>query len=144
MLNSVTPFFIVDDLAATIAFYQSKLGFDVRYKGGDANGNDFWAFLARDQVMLNFKAIAPEIHPQPNRSRHEWARWDAYIFTDDPDSLYAEFTAKGAPVHRELANTNDGLRAFEITDNSGYVLCFGRPVGQDGSLRPDAIRPGGL
>jgi len=21
-----------------------------------------------------------------------------------------------------------GLRAFEITDNSGYVLCFGRPV----------------
>jgi hypothetical protein len=29
---------------------------------------------------------------------------------------------------RDLADTNDGLRAFEITDNSGYVLCFGRPV----------------
>ena len=34
MLNSITPFFIVDDLSATIAFYQSKLGFNVRYKGG--------------------------------------------------------------------------------------------------------------
>lgn len=130
MLNSVTPFFIVDDLAATLEFYQSKLGFNILYKGGgDGNADgDFWAFLGRDQVMLMFKAIAPEIHPQPNHSRHEWARWDAYINASDPDSLYAEFVEKKVPMHRELANTNDGLRAFEITDNSGYVLCFGRPI----------------
>ena len=132
MLNSVAPFFIVDDLDATIAFYQSKLGFDVRYKGGgDGNGSrDFWVFLGRDHVMLNFKAIAPGIHPQPNRSRHEWAAWDAYIHTDDPDSLYTEFVGKEVPMLQELANTHDGLRAFEITDNSGYVLCFGRPVNE--------------
>jgi catechol 2,3-dioxygenase-like lactoylglutathione lyase family enzyme len=129
MLNSVTPFFVVDDLGATLAFYQSKLGFDVLHKGGgDGNGDDFWAILGRDRVMLMFKAITPEVHPQPNRLRHEWARWDAYIYTDDPDSLYAEFVGKGVPVQRELANTSDGLRAFEITDNSGYLLCFGRPV----------------
>ncbi len=132
MLNSVTPFFIVDDLLATLAFYQSKLGFDVRYKGGgDGNADDdFWAILGRDRVMLMFKAITPEVHPQPNRTRHEWAAWDAYIYTDDPDSLYAEFVGREVPMHRELANTHDGLRAFEITDNSGYVLCFGRPVNE--------------
>jgi hypothetical protein len=78
--------------------------------------------------MLMFKAIAPDIHPQPNHSRHEWARWDAYINADDPDSLYAELVSKEVPMHRELANTGDGLRAFEIADNSGYVLCFGRPI----------------
>jgi catechol 2,3-dioxygenase-like lactoylglutathione lyase family enzyme len=129
MLKSVTPFFIVDDLEDTIAFYKSRLGFDVRYKGGsDGNGNDYWAFMGRDQVMLMFKEITPEIHPQPSHSRHEWARWDAYIFTDDPDSLYQEFTGRGVPMHQELANTSDGLRAFEITDNNGYVLCFGRPL----------------
>jgi len=129
MLNSVAPSFIVDNLRATIAFYQSKLGFHVLYQGGsDGNGDDFFAIMGRDQVMLMFKAITPEVHPQPNRSRHEWARWDAYIATDDPDSLYAEFEGREVPVHRELANTSDGLRAFEITDNNGYVLCFGRPV----------------
>ena len=32
-----------------------------------------------------------------------------------------------AELARELADTSDGLRAFEIIDNSGYVLCFGRP-----------------
>jgi catechol 2,3-dioxygenase-like lactoylglutathione lyase family enzyme len=129
MLNSVTPFFIVDNLSTTLEFYQSKLGFNVLHKGGDGHGNDFWAIIARDQVMLMFKHITPEVHPQPNRSRHEWAAWDAYIFTSDPDSLYAEFRAKDVPMHRELANTSDGLRAFEIIDSNGYVLCFGSPVG---------------
>jgi catechol 2,3-dioxygenase-like lactoylglutathione lyase family enzyme len=129
MLSCVTPFFIVDDLTQTIQFYQSRLGFQVRHKGGgDGQSDDFWAMVGRDQVMFMFKAITPEVHPQPNPSRHEWAAWDAYIFTTDPDSLYAEFLARNAPVRRQLANTNDGLRAFEITDNSGYVLCFGCPI----------------
>jgi len=128
VLQSITPLFIVDDLAATIGFYEAKLGFKVMYKGGDGIGPDFWAFVGRDQVMLNFKHIAPEIHAQPNPSRHGWARWDACIFTSNPDALYAEFVAKGAPIHRGLADTGDGLRAFEIIDNNGYVLCFGRPL----------------
>ena len=130
MLNHVAPFFIVDDLATTLAFYQSKLGFAVLYKGGgDGNSDgDFWAIVGRDRVMLMFKAITPEVHPQPNRTRHEWARWDAFVSTDDPDSLYAEFLNKEVPMHQELANTNDGLRAFEIIDNSGYLLCFGQPI----------------
>ncbi|HEX4308647.1 MAG TPA: VOC family protein [Acidobacteriaceae bacterium] len=127
MLNAVTPFFIVDDLPATLDFYQSRLGFAVIHHGGDHSG-DFWAFVGRDQVMLMFKAITPEIHPLPNHARHPWARWDAYILTSDPDALYQEFVAKSVPVHSELADTNDGLRAFEIIDNNGYVLCFGRPL----------------
>jgi catechol 2,3-dioxygenase-like lactoylglutathione lyase family enzyme len=132
MLISATPFFIVDDLPATIDFYQSRLGFDLAYKGGgDGEVDDYWAFVRRDKVMLMFKAIASDVHPQPNCSRHEWARWDAYIYTDDPDSLYAEFVAKDVPMHSALANTSDGLRAFEIKDNNGYVVCFGRPLDRE-------------
>jgi catechol 2,3-dioxygenase-like lactoylglutathione lyase family enzyme len=129
MLKSVTPFFIVDNLQATVDFYESKLGFRVLYRGGGDEGSaDYWAFVGRDAVMLMFKAIAPEVHPQPNSSRHEWAGWDAYVLTGDPDGLYLEFVAKGVAMHRELADTSDGLRAFEVADNNGYVLCFGRPV----------------
>src|SRR6476620_6640587 len=124
MLNTIAPFLIVDDLAASLAFYQSKLGFDVRYKGGgDGTGDDFFAIVGRDRVMLMLKAITPEIHPQPNHSRHEWARWDAYVYTSDPDSLYREFVGRAAAMHRPLEDTSDGLRAFEVKDNSGYVLC---------------------
>ena|ERR1700739_2215761 len=127
-LHAIAPFFIVDSLQPSLDFYESKLGFEVAYRGGgDSSDKDFWGMVQRDGVMLMLKAIAPEIHPQPNHSRHEWARWDAYVYTPDPDALYAEYVEKQVPIRSPLADTSDGLRAFEITDNSGYVLCFGRP-----------------
>ncbi len=128
MLNCIAPFFIVDNLQLSLDFYCSKLGFEVTYRGGgDSPAGDFFGIVQRDGVMLMLKAITPEVHPQPNHSRHEWARWDAYINASDPDSLYAEYLAKDVPIHSELADTSDGLRAFEVIDNSGYVLCFGHP-----------------
>ena len=130
ILDAIAPFFIIDNLQESLDFYCSKLGFAVSYTGGgdgEGEGEDFYGMVERDRVMIMLKAITPEIHPQPNHSRHEWARWDAYIHTADPDSLYAEYVANGVPMHRPLADTGDGLRAFEIIDNSGYVICFGRP-----------------
>jgi catechol 2,3-dioxygenase-like lactoylglutathione lyase family enzyme len=128
VLNCIAPFFVVDDLKVSLDFYRSRLGFEVTYTGG-GNGaeEDYFGIVQRDGVMLMLKAITPEIHPQPNHCRHQWARWDAYINASDPDSLYAEYLAKGVPIHSKLADTSDGLRAFEVLDNSGYVLCFGRP-----------------
>jgi catechol 2,3-dioxygenase-like lactoylglutathione lyase family enzyme len=128
-LHSIAPFFVVDDLQTSLDFYRSKLGFEITYTGGgDGQGADFFGIVQRDGVMLMLKRIAPEIRPQPNHSRHEWARWDAYVHTSDPDLLYEEYVGKAVPIHREMADTSDGLRAFEIIDNSGYVLCFGRPA----------------
>jgi catechol 2,3-dioxygenase-like lactoylglutathione lyase family enzyme len=121
-LNTIAPFFVVDDLPASLDFYRSKLGFEITY-----SSEDIFGIVQRDHVMIMLKAIAPEIHPQPNHSRHQWARWDAYVNTSDPDSLYTEYVANAVPMHRPIGDTNDGLRAFEITDNSGYVICFGRP-----------------
>ena len=128
-LNGIAPFFVVDDLDGSLDFYRSKLGFEITHRGGGdgQDEKDFWGIVQRDGVMIMLKAIAPEIHPQPNHSRHEWARWDAYVHTSDPDSLYREFIGRAVPMHRPLEDTGDGLRAFEIKDNSGYVLCFGRP-----------------
>jgi catechol 2,3-dioxygenase-like lactoylglutathione lyase family enzyme len=127
-LHSIAPFFVVDDLQISLDFYRSKLGFEITYTGGgDGEGDAFFGIVQRDGVMLMLKCIAPEVRPQPNHSRHEWARWDAYVHTSDPDLLYEEYVGKAVPIHSELADTSDGLRAFEIIDNSGYVLCFGRP-----------------
>jgi catechol 2,3-dioxygenase-like lactoylglutathione lyase family enzyme len=126
-LHSITPCFIVDNLQSSLDFYQSKLGFEIAYKGGGDGHGGFLGLCPRDGVMIILKAIAPEIHPQPNHSRQEWARWDAYVHTSDPDSLYEEYVGRAVRMHKHLKDTEDGLRAFEITDNNGYVLCFGRP-----------------
>jgi catechol 2,3-dioxygenase-like lactoylglutathione lyase family enzyme len=59
-LHSIVPFVIVDNLQASLDFYQSKLGFEIAHKGGgDGHGEDFWAFVRRDGVMVMLKAIAP-------------------------------------------------------------------------------------
>jgi catechol 2,3-dioxygenase-like lactoylglutathione lyase family enzyme len=50
MLTTVTPFLIVDDLSATLAFYHSRLGFNVLYKdGGDGDAPTFSADIGRDR-----------------------------------------------------------------------------------------------
>ncbi len=59
--------------------------------------------------------------------RHEWARWDAYISTEDPDTLFAEYSSAGVTFHKPLWDDSDGLRGFEVCDADGYVLFFGRP-----------------
>ena len=128
VLNGIAPFFIVDDLRISLEFYRSKLGFEIVYTGGgDENEDDYFGIVRRGGAMLMLKSIGPGIHPQPNHSRHEWARWDAYIDTPDPDALFQEYVGRAVPMHRELSDTGDGLRAFEVVDNSGYVLCFGFP-----------------
>jgi len=123
--NSISPFFIVSNLKDSVAFYVSKLGFEVWYTGpGDG---PYWAMVGRGPVSVMLKAIADDIKPIPNHTRHEWAAWDAYISAEDPDTLFEEFSSKGLTFRRPIRDDDDGLRGFEVTDADGYVLFFGRP-----------------
>ena len=124
-LTYISPFFIVADLKISNAFYVDKLGFEIRYMGPD--DDPFWAIVGRDNISIMLKAIAPEIKPIPNHTRHEWARWDAYISTAEPDLLYEEYRSNGVSFSKPIHNNSDDLRGFEIEDADGYVLFFGRP-----------------
>lgn len=125
-LGFVAPFFIVRDVTSSIAFYKDRLGFELTFLGPD--DDPYFAMLRRDGVHLMLKAIAPEVQPMPNPSRHHWARWDAYINTSDPDALAEELSARGVEFREPLGVNSDRLRGFEIMDVDGYVLYFGRPV----------------
>ena len=123
-LGSITPFFIVRDIMPSLAFYRDKLGFEVEYLGPD--DGPYFAMMSRDGVSIMLKAITPEVQPTPNPSRHPWARWDAYVYTPDPDALYEEFGGRGVSFKEPLGVNSDNLRGFEIMDTDGYVLYFGR------------------
>ncbi len=126
-LGFVAPFFIVRDVMPSIAFYKDRLGFEVMFIGPD-DDDPFFAMLKRDGVHLMLKAITPEVQPAPNPSRHPWARWDAYIYTPDPDALADEFASRGVEFKEPLGINSDQLRGFEVVDADGYVLYFGRPA----------------
>jgi hypothetical protein len=72
------------------------------------------------------KTILPDVLPQPNHTRHPWARWDAYVYTKDPNPLFEEFRARGVTFVKELSFIDDGLWGFEIFDGDGYVIAFFR------------------
>jgi catechol 2,3-dioxygenase-like lactoylglutathione lyase family enzyme len=124
-LDYISPSFIVANLKTSVSFYVDQLGFEVRYMGPD--DDPFWAIVGREKVSIFLKAIAPEIKPIPNHTRHAWARWDAYISAEDPDALFEEYRSRGVTFHQPLLDDEDGLRGFEVADADGYVLFFGRP-----------------
>jgi len=121
-LDYISPFFIVANLKASISFYVDKLGFEVRYIGPD--NDPYWVILGRDHISIMLKASGTAI---PNHSLHEWARWDAYISTIDPDTLYEEYRSKGVTFSKPIHDNSDNIRGFEIEDTDGYILFFGRP-----------------
>ena len=132
-LAYISPFFIVANLNTAVSFYTGRLGFEVRYMTpADA---PFFAIVGREEISILLKATATDIKPAPNHTLHEWARWDAFIYTADPDSLFQEYHAEGVTFHQPLQDDDDGLRGFEVTDADGYVLFFGRPVSPMQSAR---------
>jgi uncharacterized glyoxalase superfamily protein PhnB len=123
VINGISPFFIVRNAAAAVAFHREKLGFDVSYQ--EPEHDPFFAIVCRDGAMLMVKSV--EVSPAPNPTRNPAARWDAYINVPDPDALAAEFTSRGVTFSEPLQDTTDGLRGFELKDADGYVLFFGHP-----------------
>ncbi|HEY6127546.1 MAG TPA: VOC family protein [Candidatus Acidoferrum sp.] len=122
-INGISPFFIVRNVAAAVAFYCDKLGFEVSYQ--EPKNDPFFAIVSRDGAMLMVKSMGA--NPAPNSTRHAWARWDAYVSVPEPDALAVEFASRGVVFSAPLKDTTDGLRGFELKDADGYVLFFGRP-----------------
>jgi catechol 2,3-dioxygenase-like lactoylglutathione lyase family enzyme len=126
-VGGVAPLFIVRNVPATLAFYRDRLGFEVTFQGPEPD-DIFFGIVERGGAMILFKDVG--IDPVPNYTRdigQGIARWDAYVDVPDPDALAAELSARGVGFFAPLADTDDGLRGFEIEDANGYVLFFGRP-----------------
>lgn len=121
-LTSINPFFIVENLESAIAYYVERFGFQLDFQGPAED--PYYGRVSRDGIGIMLKAILPDVLPRPNRTRHEWARWDAFIYALDPDALFDEFRRRGAIFATGLSFIDDGLWGFEVTDADGYVLAF--------------------
>lgn len=127
-LAGISPFFIVRDVPAAQAFYRDKFGFEITFQGPEPD-DIFFGIVCRGNAQILMKSVG--VPPVPNYTRdikQGIARWDAYVETPDPDALAAEFAGRGVQFWVPLADTEDGLRGFEVQDGDGYVLFFGRPL----------------
>jgi catechol 2,3-dioxygenase-like lactoylglutathione lyase family enzyme len=123
-LVSINPFFIVEDLQTSISYYLERLGFQLDFQGPD--DEPYYGRVSRDGIGIMLKAIVPDVLPRPNRTRHDWARWDAYIYVLNPERLFEEFRERGALFATELSFIDENLWGFEVADADGYILAFAR------------------
>jgi catechol 2,3-dioxygenase-like lactoylglutathione lyase family enzyme len=126
-IAGIAPFFIVRNVPAALSFYRDRLGFEITFQG-PVPDDIFFGIVQRGAAMIMLKDVG--VDPLPNYKRDVqkgWARWDAYLYVPDPDSLAAEFSSRNVTLSRPLEDDDDGLRGFELQDADGYVLFFGRP-----------------
>jgi catechol 2,3-dioxygenase-like lactoylglutathione lyase family enzyme len=122
-IASISPFFIVQNIPRSLAFYCDQLGFSILHL--EPAEDPFFAIVQRDGAIIFLKAVSVEA--VPNWKRHPDARWDAYISVPDPTALATEFMARRVTFSKPLKDTHDGLRGFELEDPDGHILFFGRP-----------------
>jgi len=131
-IAGISPFFIVADVPATLAFYRDMLGFEVAFRGPSPE-DEFFGIVRRDGAIIMVKALGANsggtevmVEPLPNYGRKPAFSWDAYLEVPDPDALAAEFASRGVPFSMPLTDRgDDGVRGFVIRDIDGYGLFFG-------------------
>jgi hypothetical protein len=57
-LASISPFFIVKDLQASIAYYIERFGFQLDFQGPE--GDWYHGHVSRDGIGIMLKALLPE------------------------------------------------------------------------------------
>ena len=119
MVRQIAPQFFSADLAATIAYYQEKLGFQCL---GTWMDPPVYAIVARDERAIHFRCAAP---PTANPEKYMEELLDAYVSIDNADALYAEYAAKGVEFARELRDMPWGMREFVVKDCDGRLVAFG-------------------
>jgi uncharacterized glyoxalase superfamily protein PhnB len=119
MIRQIVPLFFTKDIPGTIAYYREQLGFDCL---GTWNDPPVYAFLARDRCAIHLRCAEP---PMSNADKYEDELLDAYIYVDDADALYAEYTSKGVEFARQLGDMPWKCREFVIKDCDGRLLAFG-------------------
>jgi uncharacterized glyoxalase superfamily protein PhnB len=112
--EALTPMRQTNNMAKTIAWYASVLGFRCATRQDEA-----WCTLERDQVALMFMCNDHLGAPHATATQ--------YIRVDDAaalwDSIKDRVTAEWGPQEMPY-----GLLEFAIKDPNGYLLSFGQPL----------------
>jgi predicted enzyme related to lactoylglutathione lyase len=123
---SIAPYFIVDDVVATANYYRDRLGFAYERFWNDPPS---FCMVHRSGIVIMLAEHGGPGGMRPNRLVDPGGEaWDAYVWIDDADALYAEFKARNVKITRDICDQPYGCRDFDVEDCNGYRLCFGHDL----------------
>ena len=130
-LKFLSPVLFTKDLAQTILFYETILGFKAQ--------GDFPNFvsLTRDEVNIMFVLPTQESEglKDPGEQEEFFSKpqltGNIFIFTDQVDQVWNSVKDK-VTIKSPIADRQYLMRDFSILDNNGYELVFGEDIGKTG------------
>ena len=117
----VTPILITQDIAQTVHYYETTLGFEKVFDYGDPI---FYAGVSRDGFDFHFSRSGQH----PVMQTRDFMGADVYVTVADMDRLYSELVGRGAKVVYGPAKHDYGMKEFHVEDCNGYRLAFGQRI----------------
>ncbi len=116
-LRQAVPFFMVSDMAVSLAFYVDGLGFR-RTKAWTPRGAIEWCWLERDGVAIMLQSYREGGLPAEKRG----VGVSICFQCADALALYKDFTARGVTPKQPIVGNN--MWVVVVHDPDGYTLDF--------------------
>jgi uncharacterized glyoxalase superfamily protein PhnB len=124
-LRGATPVFLVGDIAKTMEWYRTKLGFEAEAIPPRAPHN--FCILRKDAVTIFLQQLTGYRHRDHYEER-EGGVWAAYLDTHNVQALYESLQrVSGVKIIQPLRRQPYGQWEFEVRDPDGHVLVFAEP-----------------
>ena len=115
------PLFMVKSLSRSLDYYCDVLGFERPQLWGDP---PTFAMPHRDGFTIMLKEAAVNQSIAPNGVGDHW---DAYVWIEDTDQLFAEVKDRGATIDYEPCIQREyDMKEFAVVDPDGYLIDFGQ------------------
>jgi uncharacterized glyoxalase superfamily protein PhnB len=112
-LLGTIPWIACKDIAATIRYFETALGFRTEWTWGDPPTD---AGVIRDNAKI-YLFTPGELATRVTGS-------EITIVVEDVDALYAEHQSRGANITEPIDNEPWGSREYHVTEPNGYILRF--------------------
>ena len=111
--NGSTAVFAVVDIAASLAYYESALGFETAFTWGEPT---YYAGVCRGDVTIHLQAASHAERPVGASV--------LYVFVDDANAVHAELRERGARILKPPATYDYGLVDFDVADPDGNRVVY--------------------
>ncbi len=118
------PLLLVRDVVAAAAHYETAMGFT---QGKFYGEPPCFTIIGRDGMYVMLRQADSPDQVVPNTQIMDQL-WDMYFWVDDVESLFAEFTARGAIIDYGLCDQPYGCREFGTRDLDGHDIGFGQEM----------------
>ena len=120
-ISRVIPQLRTTDLAGSIDFYTTKLGFTLEFQY-----EDFYAGVRSGEALFHLKLV-DERDPSIEAVAHG-GHFHLYFETDDAEAAAELLKRNGVPLVEEVHETAWHTKELVIRDDQGHTLYFGEPL----------------